>query len=94
MKTIKVPQTYVPARAVAPEDIGKCQTFASRAPGSNEELAHLPMNQPVRLIEPVAMSFYEGGSVTLEGRVTLTRRGSPASYGEVEMADAERKAMA
>ena len=85
MKTIKVPQTYVPARAVAPEDLALCQTFDSREPGSREVLAHLPLNKEVRLIEPVEMRFFEGGRIALEGRVTLTRRGSPASYGEVEL---------
>lgn len=85
MNAIKVPQTYVPARAIAPEDLAMCQQFDSRKPGSREKLAHLPLNKQVRLVEPVTMRFFEGGSITLEGRVTLKRRGSPASYGEVEL---------
>ena len=80
---MRIPQTYVPARAVAPEDIEKCATFVSRA--GNEALAWLPLDVPVRLIEPVVMRFFEGGSVTLEGTVTLRRRGSPSSFGEVEV---------
>ena len=82
----RVPQTYVPARALDEKSLALCQTFVSHEPGSREVLAHLPMNKEVRLIEPVTMRFFDGGSVTLEGRVTLTRRGSPASCGEVEMA--------
>lgn len=82
---MKVPQTYVPARAVAPEDISKCATFGSHDLREPEILAWLPLNEPVQLIEPVTMRFFEGGSVTLEGVVTLRRRGTPSSFGEVEV---------
>lgn len=81
---MQVPQTYVPARAVAPEDLKKCATFASRDLRKQETLAWLPLNEPIRLIEPVTMHFFEGGKVTLEGTVTLVRRGSPSGFGEVE----------
>lgn len=75
----------VPARAVAPEDLKECATFASHDLRKPEDLARLPLNEPIRLIEPVTMRFFEGGEVILEGVVTLVRHGSPSGFGEVQV---------
>lgn len=81
---MKIPYTYVPLKAVAPEDVVKCNRFQSLAPGNHEMYAWLPLNEPIRLIEPVVMRFFDGDKITLEGVVTLKSRGTPSSLGEIE----------
>ena len=87
-KRVKVPQSYVPAAAVAADDLGKCSTFepqtGSRVRG---EQANLPKDKVVRLVDPVVMRFFDGWSVTLAGRVCLRAYGSPSSLPVVEMLD-------